>query len=137
MDSDDYFDDDFVLDDATLNALQQVEAKLQPQTSQKRPHSSPHVAPPPANPHPPKKPRTSAWKPALVNDDDDDFYPDITVNNEGSYLFGEGEFSRTKYHTLSQITRPNSQQTFRPTNPPSQLCYTQVKCKYTHKQAYH
>ncbi|KAI0633798.1 hypothetical protein C8Q77DRAFT_1057380 [Trametes polyzona] len=102
----DYFgdDDDFVLDDALIAALDHEESKYQ-EAQQPTPQVEPAVraerrpadAPPPARPPPPKRQKTShkssegRGPDILQNPEDDEGLPEVSIVGGGSYGFPAGQ----------------------------------------------
>ncbi|KAL4248586.1 hypothetical protein ABKN59_004353 [Abortiporus biennis] len=92
-DDDDYFTDNFILDEATLAILDQAESQYVSTHPAKRPvgPSPSQHAPPPAKRRKidtePQRVQKVASRPVLPLDDLDEALPDITVQGDGSYMF--------------------------------------------------
>lgn len=94
MDPDDYFDDDLVLDDNALAVLDQAESQFQAAQQQVVGERRPADAPPPIEPPPSKRQKTSHGnhevEPAFVvhSVEDDEGLPEISVlGGGGSYKY--------------------------------------------------
>ncbi|KAI0360875.1 hypothetical protein OH77DRAFT_1418909 [Trametes cingulata] len=128
MDADDYFDDDLVLDDNVIAALDQAETQFreaqrltqQQVVGERRPADAPPPIPPPL----PKRQKTShEWsgEPSVLHaTEDDEELPDISIIGGGSYRLPAAQ--REAAHALAaQIRGPenvaNSEARSRPPPP--------------------